>query len=174
MTKHTILAGLSGLALVLGAVGCNSPVETTNTNTTRNSNTAIVVNDNANRVAVTDNRNHAITREEYEKDKDKYSREAKEGGSKIGQGADDLWLWTKTRAALLGEDNLRDSTINVDVDNNIVTLKGTVASADQKARAEAVAKGIEGVKSVKNTLVVSASGATTPNSNTKATNAKKS
>ena len=51
-------------------------------------------------------------------------------------------------------DDLRDSTINVDVVNDVVTLKGTVETAAQKTKAEQVTKGIEGVKSVKNELTV--------------------
>jgi hyperosmotically inducible periplasmic protein len=53
-------------------------------------------------------------------------------------------------------DDLRDSTINVDVDNAIVTLSGTVATQAQKTKAAQVAKGVEGVKNVRNNLVVSA------------------
>lgn len=73
-------------------------------------------------------RANGITREEFEKDKDRYLREAKAAGRKIGNGAEDAWLWTKTRAALATADDLRDSTINVDADDNIVTLSGTVAT----------------------------------------------
>jgi len=173
MNKNTIFAGLAGIGLTLAAAGCAAPVETTNANANaRNANQGVVVNNNTSTVPVaSDNRNHAVTREEYEKDKDKYTREAKDAGSTIGQGADDLWLWTKTRAALASADDLRDSTINVDVDNNVVTLKGTVGTADQKARAETVAKGIDGVKSVKNTLAVAPVGGA--NTNSKATNTKK-
>jgi len=65
-----------------------------------------------------------------------------------------MWLWVKTRASLLSTNDLRDSTINVDVVNDVVTLKGTVASAAQKTKAEEVAKAIDGVKSVKNELKV--------------------
>ena len=65
----------------------------------------------------------------------------------------------KTRFDLAATDDLRDSTINVDVDNAVVTLTGTVASAAQKTRAETVAKGIDGVTSVKNQLKVQAANA---------------
>ena len=60
----------------------------------------------------------------------------------------------KTRFDLAAADDLRDSTINVDVDKDIVTLSGTVASAAQKTRAEQVAKAVEDVKSVRNQLKV--------------------
>ena len=100
------------------------------------------------------NSNRAPTRAEYEANKERYNREAKESGRKVGTGANDTWLWIKTRFDLAAADDLRDSTIDVDVDNDIVTLTGTVASAAQKTRAEAVAKAVEGVKSVRNQLKV--------------------
>ncbi len=90
------------------------------------------------------------------KDKDRFAKEAKDSGRKIGSGAEDAWLWTKTKASLAGADDLRDSTINVDVENSAVMLSGTVANPGQKTKAEMIAKGINGVKSVKNELKVSA------------------
>jgi osmotically-inducible protein OsmY len=71
----------------------------------------------------------------------------------------DGWLWVKTRFDLAAADDLRDSTINVDVDQAVVTLSGTVASAAQKTRAEQVAKAVEDVKSVRNQLKVAPAGA---------------
>src|SRR5260370_42409545 len=96
------------------------------------------------------NSKKAPTREEYERDKERYHREAKESGRTIGTGLNDGWLWVKTRFDLAAADDLRDSTINVDVDNGVVTLTGTVASPAQKNRAETEAKSVEGVKSVRN------------------------
>jgi len=138
--------------------------ETTNTNSntanTRNTNQGVLTsNGNANNTnANANNSNREITKDEVNKDIERYKREAKEAGRKIGEGAEDTWLWVKTRASLAAVDDLRDSTINVDVENNVVTLSGTVGSAAQKAAAEKTAKEIEGVKSVKNLLKVSASG----------------
>ena len=117
-------------------------------------NTAVVVNDNTNMVNT--NTKKEMTREEFDKDKAKYEAEAKESKSTVGQGANDLWLWTKTRAALAGVDELRDSTINVDVTNDVVTLKGTVGTAAEKDAAVKAAKAIEGVKDVKDELKVDA------------------
>lgn len=134
--------------------GCNTAANNTNVNVNRNTN-AVVVNTNANRAANTNrwsNVNANITREEYDRDRADYERDR--GDSTIGQGLNDSWLWFKTRAALMTTDDLRDSTINVDVVNDVVTLRGSVANASQKSRAEQVAKGIEGVKSVKNELKV--------------------
>lgn len=93
-----------------------------------------------------------VTREDYDRNREEYERD--KGSSTIGQGINDSWLWFKTRAALATTDDLRDSTINVDVANDVITLKGTVANQAQKTKAEQVAKGIEGQKGVKNELLV--------------------
>ena len=163
MSKNRF-AALAASALVALAAGCQT---TTNVNTNANANTAVVnanvnanVNRNANANANANRRsaNANITREEYEREKQSWADEARRLGRTIGSGANDGWLWTKTRALLAAEDDLRDSTINVDVDNAVVTLSGTVANQAQKAKAERVAKGVEGVKSVKNNLTVSATG----------------
>ena len=95
-----------------------------------------------------------VSREEYDKNREEYERDR--GSSTIGQGINDSWLWFKTKTALATTDDLRDSTINVDVVNDKITLKGTVASAAQKTRAGEVAKGIEGQKGVDNQLQVRA------------------
>ena len=143
--------------------GCNpSTNDNANVNVNRpaNANTA-VANSNANT-----NSRKGMTREDYERDKAKYQKEAKEAGRSIGTGLNDGWLWTKTRFDLAAADDLRDSTINVDLNNSVVTLTGTVASPGQKAKAEAVAKSVEGVTSVKNMLKVTASTTPTANANT--------
>ena len=109
-----------------------------------------------------------MTREEYDKNRAEYERE--KGRSTIGSGANDSWLWFKTRAALLTTSDLRESTVDVDVVNDVVTLKGTVETAAQKTKAEQVAKGIDGVKSVKNELKVAPNDSmtnTSSNSNAK-------
>lgn len=122
----------------------------------------------------------APTREEYERDKERNDREAREqargSGRTVGSGLNDAWLWTKTRFDLAAADDLRDSTINVDVDNAVVTLTGTVASAAQKTKAEQVVKSAEGVKSVKNQLKVVADNANAnrnANANTRKANANR-
>lgn len=118
------------------------------------------------------------TREEYDRDKETRDREAREearrSGRTVGTGLNDAWLWTKARFDLAAEDDLRDSTINVDVDNGVVTLTGTVASAAQKTRAEQSVKALDGVKSVKNQLKVAADNANANgNANTRRANANR-
>ncbi len=152
MKKVSLL--IAGAALTAGLAGCQT-TETTNANANLNSNVAVVRNENRN-AATTVNANRELTREEIE-------REARGLGSRIGQGAQDAYIWSKVRGALLTANDLRDSTINVDVDNEVVTLRGSVANADQRRRAEEIAKGIEGVKSVRNELKISTMGETNTN-----------
>jgi hypothetical protein len=167
------------IALAALAAGCTA---TDNSNmAAHNDNKAVVVNNNANNANVananTANANHRgynanITEAEYEKDKARYGTEAKEAGDTIGSGLKDGWLWTKTKGSLAGVDDLRDSTINVDVDNGVITLRGTVANAAQKAAAVKAANGIEGKTSVKDALKIAADGgAANANANGAAHNA---
>ena len=139
-------------ALTVLFAGCDN-TSNSNVAVNRNTNAAATATATPTPVANT-NSNRAPTRAEYEANKERYNREAKESGRKVGTGTNDTWLWIKTRWDLAAADDLRDSTINVDVDNDVVTLSGTVASAAQKTRAEAVAKSVEGVKSVRNELKV--------------------
>jgi BON domain-containing protein len=161
----------AALAFSLSACSENANYNA-NTGANANANTA-VANTNAN---ANTNTRLAPTREEYEKNKAKFAEEAKNLGRKIGAGLDDGWLWTKTRFDLAAADDLRDSTINVDVENDIVTLSGTVANAEQRTRAETIAKAVAGVKGVKNLLKVSTgtdSNAANTNANQKKSPKKK-
>jgi hyperosmotically inducible protein len=161
MMKLRFAGFIALAALAFALTGCNPSTNdnanvTVNANKPANANTA-VANSNANT-----NSRKGITREDYEREKAKYQKEAKQAGRTIGTGLNDGWLWTKTRFDLAAADDLRDSTINVDVNNSVVTLTGTVASPAQKTRAEAIAKSVEGVTSVKNMLKVSANTTPTP------------
>lgn len=152
MKSKLIFMALMTMCMALGLAGCGG--SDTNVNI-RTANATVV---NTNRPATptvaptVDCKNANMTREEY--DKNKAQCEKDKGSSTVGQGVNDSWIWFKTRAALLTTADLRESTINVDVLNDMITLKGTVANAAQKASAEKVAKGIEGQKGVKNELKV--------------------
>ena len=76
---------------------------------------------------------------------------------KTGRAIDDGWIKSKIYAQYMADwnDILDDSNIDVDVDNNTVTLNGTVKTAAAKARAVAVAKSTDGVKGVRDMLKVS-------------------
>jgi hypothetical protein len=166
MNKNQLAALVTGAALTVLAAGCQATTNTNNANTAvvtnTNANVNANVNANANANARTINAN--ISREEFERERERFAREAREAGRKVGSGASDLWLWTKARAALAVANDLRDSTINVDVENAVVTLTGTVAGNDQKTRAGQVAK-VEGASRVVNNLTVSAAGGANANAN---------
>ena len=100
------------------------------------------------------------TRAEYTEEQAREARtRAKAYGDRVGDTLDDAWIHTKVVAKLIGDAATPQRKINVDVANNVVTLRGTVDTAEQKAEAERTAKGTEGVKSVNNQLKVSGKGA---------------
>jgi hypothetical protein len=163
--------GILTLAAATAFTGCETAVNTNvNTNARNvNSNTAVVVNANTNRATNTNRwSNTNVNRADYDRDRAEYERD--KGSSTIGQGANDSWLWFKTRSALMTTDDLRESTINVDAVNDVITLRGTVETAAQKTKAEQVAKDIEGVKSVKNELKVAPDDSMTNTSDNSRTN----
>lgn len=71
-----------------------------------------------------------------------------------GEAITDSWITTKIKADYVNEDTLKGSDINVDTNEHVVTLKGTVESAAGKARAEQIAKTTKGVTRVVNTLTI--------------------
>jgi len=66
----------------------------------------------------------------------------------------DSLITTKVKTAILAEKGLKTMQISVETHKGVVILSGFVDSATQITRAEQVAKGVEGVKSVKNSLVL--------------------
>jgi osmotically-inducible protein OsmY len=73
----------------------------------------------------------------------------------VSSSTSNATLTGKVKTALASDVGLGTVTsINVDSDNGVVTLKGGVDSADKKAKAEEIAKKVDGVKSVKNELRV--------------------
>jgi hyperosmotically inducible protein len=75
---------------------------------------------------------------------------------KTGRAIDDGWIKSKIYTQYLADWNtvLDDSDIDIDVNNNMVTLNGTVKSAQAKAKAVSIAKATDGVKGVKDNLKV--------------------
>lgn len=137
-------------AFLMGACDTTTTVNTNSNARNANSNVAIVVNATATPTPSSTNSN--VNRADYDRNRADYEKD--KGASTIGQGLNDSWIWFKTKTALATADDLRDSTINVDVVNDKVTLRGTVATAAQKANAERVAKSIEGQTGVTNQLTV--------------------
>jgi hyperosmotically inducible protein len=82
--------------------------------------------------------------------KDKVKNTAQEAKGQVS----DSWLTAKTKIALFGDDRVKSTQISVETINGVVALRGKVDSADAKQAAGEIAKGIEGVKDVKNELQV--------------------
>ncbi|CAN5190054.1 hypothetical protein BH20ACI2_BH20ACI2_07500 [soil metagenome] len=154
---------MTGMATVLLAALLTACGDTGNTNVRSNNGVtnlgannanvgAIVVNSNTNTNTNRWTNTNSVTREQYDRERAEYERDR--GSSTIGTGANDSWMWFKTRAALMTTDDLRESTIDVDVENAVITLKGSVGTAAQKTSAEKVANGIEGKSKVVNQLTV--------------------
>lgn len=74
-----------------------------------------------------------------------------------GAVMDDASITAKVKTALIADPELSGLSIDVDTSQNVVTLNGSVSSDAARANAERIAKGVEGVKEVKNNLLVKAS-----------------
>jgi predicted small secreted protein len=75
--------------------------------------------------------------------------------SQIGSGGNDLYLYTRARAALSADAELNAANIIVDVKEGVGALRGAVASETQKSKAEQIVREA-GVKNVRNQLRVAA------------------
>jgi len=95
------------------------------------------------------------TRSEVDENQERYRQMAAAQGSQIGNGPNDTWLWVITSSELRSSSSVfLGSKIKVDVDNGVVTLRGTVLTTQQSEAAEETARNIDGVASVKNELTV--------------------
>jgi len=74
----------------------------------------------------------------------------KDGKSTPGNLLDDSVLTVKVKSALLADDGTRGTAFAVTTNKGVVQLSGFVDSADEQARATAVARSVEGVQSVVN------------------------
>jgi hyperosmotically inducible periplasmic protein len=67
----------------------------------------------------------------------------------------DAWLHDKVKATLLFHRSVSAATTEIDVKDGIVTLRGVAASQAQKELTAEYAKDLDGIKEVKNEMVVS-------------------
>jgi hyperosmotically inducible protein len=66
----------------------------------------------------------------------------------------DVWITAKTKLVLLTTEGISGTAVNVDTVNGQVTLHGKVRSADEKEKAGAVVRKIDGVQGVRNLLQI--------------------
>jgi hyperosmotically inducible periplasmic protein len=71
-----------------------------------------------------------------------------------GMGVKDSWITSKTKMKLVADKRTKARQIKVETQSGVVTLRGKVASPDERAAAEEITKAVDGVKSVRNTLEV--------------------
>jgi hypothetical protein len=162
MSRKTILSAFAAAALALAAVGCSSNENENNANANNanagNANaTRANTNANANANANSNATNWNMTHEEYNKNEASYRAEAKTRGETIGQDIEDGWLHFKVRGALAAASDVPSTGISVDVEKKVVTLRGTVATKEQKEKA-AKAANVEGVTRVVDKLEVKPEG----------------
>jgi len=86
---------------------------------------------------------------------------AEEGKDKVRSTAqsakgqvNDSWITAKTKIALYADDRVKGSQVNVTTNRGVVVLQGKVDSTEAKSSAAEIARGIDGVKEVKNDLQV--------------------
>jgi hyperosmotically inducible periplasmic protein len=77
-----------------------------------------------------------------------------------GEYIDDATITTKVKAAFVKDPVVKALQVNVDTFKGAVQLSGFVDTAEQKTRAEQVARGITGVTNVKNNITVKTAAAT--------------
>ena len=69
-----------------------------------------------------------------------------------GEYVDDTVVTSKVKAAIFNEPSLKSAEINVETFKGVVQLSGFVSSPAAESTAVAVARKVEGVKSVKNDM----------------------
>jgi hyperosmotically inducible periplasmic protein len=101
---------------------------------------------------------YAAPQEPKERDKG-VAQETKDAAKKTGTAVKDSWITMKISSQFVPEDALEGSDIDVDTSNGVVTLNGMVATEAGRAKANAIAKATDGVKSVNDRLRIGPAGA---------------
>ena len=85
---------------------------------------------------------------------DKLPAQAERQVERAAAVLDDAAVTAKVKTALIAEPRLKGLSIDVDTSANVVTLSGTIASDELRRQAGQLARGVNGVKDVKNNLTV--------------------
>jgi osmotically-inducible protein OsmY len=95
-----------------------------------------------------DNRDGRLSPDEFIKSESIHDRQA------VGKVVDDSVITAKVKTALLRERGLKSRDVHVETDQARVLLSGFVDNDDQKQRAVAVARRVEGVREVRDGINV--------------------
>jgi len=150
-TRSTLLAILlAGGAL--GLAGCDNK---TNTTAGEKVDSAVVKTEQAAADAKAKTESTAASAESSMKQGATDAKEAvKDAASTVATKVDDATITAAVSAGLAKDADLSAIKINVDTKGGMVTLNGPAPTAAAKARAEEIAKGVQGVSSVDNKLEV--------------------
>ena len=85
---------------------------------------------------------------------DQATEKVKETAQAVKGAVSDSWLTSKTKIALFADERVKGREVRVETVSGQVFLRGKVDSDEAKTAAEEIAKGVDGVKSVKNDLQV--------------------
>ena len=147
--RKNILMGALAAILAVGLTGCTQEAREKYDSAGESMGSAAKKTGDA---AATD---AAKTGQAIEQGAENAAEAAKNATKEVGEEADDAQTTLAVKNAILTADNLDASNLNVDTEEHIVHLKGSVKSASEKARAESLAKGIVGSKyTVKNELTI--------------------
>lgn len=78
-------------------------------------------------------------------------------GKTLGENIDDAGITSQVKAKLAGEKISTVTRIDVDTNQGVVALNGTVTSDEMRTRAAEIARQVKGVRQVVNNLQVRAS-----------------
>jgi hyperosmotically inducible protein len=87
-------------------------------------------------------------------DVQKLTKQAEQQMERATATMDDVTITGKVKAALIADPDLSGLAIDVDTSQNVVTLRGSVGNDEMRRQAEQVARAVEGVKEVRNELVL--------------------
>jgi len=76
------------------------------------------------------------------------------GQESVGAYVDDATITTQVKSRFVGNKDVDASSIRVETLNGTVMLSGFAKNATEKSTAESIARGVNGVKAVKNEIAV--------------------
>lgn len=79
---------------------------------------------------------------------------SRDDGRTAGQSVDDAAVTAKVKTAIAKDPGVKALEVKVDTHLGTVQLSGWVSTAEEKARAEELAKAVPGVKAVENKIVL--------------------
>src|SRR2546428_4841824 len=96
----------------------------------------------------------ACNRTDTAADARRAAAEVKKVAAKAGDQLADSWLTTKIQAQYFADDDIKARFINVSTHDGVVTLSGRVESAESKQQALQIAQNTDGIREIRDHLVI--------------------